>query len=49
MLDEYFNVLIADIEDKNKDWDDLDVSEIYDIFTNKLKTPVEYNLNKILI
>lgn len=49
LLDEYFNVLIADIESREKDWDDLDVSEIYDIFTDKLKTPIEYNLNKILI
>lgn len=49
MLDDYFDVLVADIEDENKDWDDLEVDEIYDIFANKLLTPVEFNFKKLKI
>lgn len=48
-LDEYFDVLIADIPYPDKDWDDLDRKEIYDIFTNNLKTPIEYNLKRLKI
>lgn len=48
-LDEYFDVLVADIDDPTKDWDDLDRDEIIYIFANKLLTPVEYNLKKISI
>lgn len=49
LLDEYFDVLVADIEDVKKDWDDLDVSEIVSIFANNLLSPVEYNYKKIKI
>lgn len=48
-LDDYFDVLVADIDDEEKDWDDLDVSEIIDIFANKLYTPIEYNFKKLKI
>lgn len=49
LLDEYFDVLVADIEDDKKDWDDLDVNEIVSIFANNLLSPVEYNYKKIKI
>lgn len=43
----YFDVLIADIPDASKDWEDLSNNEIYQIFSHGLKTPLEYKLSKI--
>ena len=43
-LEKYFDVLIADIpEGVGKDWDEMDVEDIYDIFCS-LKTIREFNL-----
>lgn len=45
-LDKYFDVLIADIPDGiGKDWDEMDVEDIYDVFTTNLKTIREFNLH----
>ncbi|MDR1504143.1 MAG: toprim domain-containing protein [Prevotella sp.] len=46
-LSRYFNVLIADIPNPEKDWEDLSYEEIYRIFAYGLKTPLEYSINKI--
>ena len=46
-LGRYFEVLVADIPDPTKDWEDLSPQEIYDIFAYRLRTPVEYKINKI--
>lgn len=44
-LDKYFDVLVADIPDGiGKDWDEMDVADIYDVFANNLKTVTEFNL-----
>ena len=45
-LEKYFDVLIADIPDGvGKDWDEMDVEDIYDVFTYNLKTVREFNLD----
>ena len=45
-LEKYFDVLIADIPNNvGKDWDEMDVEDIYDIFVSGLKTVREFNLN----
>ena len=46
-LTPYFEVLIADIPNPEKDWEDLSFEEIYEIFSYKLKTPIEYKITKI--
>lgn len=44
-LEKYFDVLIADIPDGvGKDWDEMDVEDIYDVFCDNLKTVLEFNL-----
>ena len=44
-LDKYFDVLIADIPNGvGKDWDEMDVEDIYDVFAFNLKTIREFNL-----
>lgn len=44
-LEKYFDVLIADIPGGvGKDWDEMDVEDIYDIFKDNLKTIREFNL-----
>lgn len=43
----YFDIFIADIEDASKDWEELDFKEIYNIFSERLKTPIEYKLTKL--
>lgn len=44
-LDKYFDVLIADIPDGvGKDWDEMDVEDIYEVFAYNLKTIREFNL-----
>lgn len=45
-LDKYFDVLVADIPDGvGKDWDEMDVEDIYDVFALHLKTVREFNLS----
>lgn len=46
-LNSYFSVFIADIPYAQKDWEDLNFEEIYVIFSNRLRTPVEYKLFKV--
>jgi DNA primase len=46
-LSRYFEVLIADIPDPETDWEDLSGEEIYDVVAYRLRTPVEYRINKI--
>jgi DNA primase len=46
-LNEYFEVFIAYIPDPEADFDSMDFWEIYDVFTQSLKTPVEYRLNVV--
>lgn len=46
-LSEYFDVFIADIADPSKDWQDLSYTEIFEIFSERLKTPLEYKLSKL--
>lgn len=47
MLNEYFEVFVADIADPTKDFDNMNFWEIYDTFAYDLKTITEYRLNKI--
>lgn len=45
-LEKYFDVLVADIPDGvGKDWDEMDVEDIYDVFCYNLKTVREFNLD----
>lgn len=46
-LSSYFDVFIADLPDPEKDWEDLSKDEVYRVFAYKLKTPLEYSINKI--
>ncbi len=46
-LSQYFEVFIADIADPTKDWQDLTYAEIFEIFSQHLKTPLEYKLSKL--
>ncbi len=46
-LSSYFKVLIADITDPDKDWEDLTLEEVQEIFECRLKTPIDYKLTKI--
>lgn len=46
-MNAYFRVLIADIPDAKKDWEDLSREEIDDIFSHRLRTPAEYRLLKV--
>lgn len=44
-LEKYFDVLVADIPDGvGKDWDEMDLEDIYDVFCSGLKTVREFNL-----
>lgn len=46
LLEKYFDVLIADIPDgMGKDWDEMGLDDIYDIFAYNLKTIAEFNLS----
>lgn len=45
-LKTYFDTFVADI-DGGYDFDELDTDSIYDVFSNRLKTPLEYNINKL--
>lgn len=46
-LTTYFDVFIADIPDATKDWQDLSFDEIFEIFSERLRTPIEYKLSKL--
>lgn len=46
-LSGYFDVFIADIADPSKDWQDLTYTEIFKIFSQCLRTPLEYKLSKL--
>lgn len=46
-LSEYFDVFIADIADPSKDWQDLSYTDIFEIFSERLRTPLEYKLSKL--
>jgi DNA primase len=48
-LNEYFDVFVACISDPKADFDSMDFWEIYDVFTQSLKTPIEYKLNTVQI
>lgn len=44
-LDNYFDVYIADVSTADgKDWDEMSVKSVYNVFANNLKTVREYNL-----
>lgn len=46
-LSPYFEVVIADIADPTTDWQDLTYEQIFEVFSTRLKTPLEYKLTKI--
>lgn len=46
-LDKFFDCMIADIPDVEKDFGDLDFWEMFDVFSDHLKTPIEYKLNRV--
>lgn len=46
-LDKYFDTYILDIPDANKDWEDLEFWDIYDIFSEGVVTPSDYKLTKL--
>jgi len=46
-LSRYFEVLVADIPDPGKDWEDLAAEDIRDMFAHRLRTPIDYKINKI--
>lgn len=46
-LSKYFDVWVLDIPDANKDWEDLHFWDIYDIFSEGIRSPLDYKLNKI--
>lgn len=47
LLNDFFDVYIADIEDSTQDFDSMDFWDIYDVFAFGLKTVTEYKLQKI--
>ena len=46
-LSPYFEVFIADIADPTKDWQDLTDTDIFEIFSGRLRSPLEYKLSKL--
>lgn len=46
-LTPFFEVLIADIPDAGKDWEELSDEELFQVFAYGLKTPLEYTIQKI--
>ena len=46
-LEDYFDVYIAYIADPTADFDSMDFWDIYDAFSESLKTPLEYKLNLV--
>lgn len=47
MLSQYFTVLIADIPNPKDDVDSMDFMGLYQLFSENLKTPLQYKLTKI--
>lgn len=46
-LKPFFEVLIADIPNPEKDWEELSDQETYQVFAEGLRTPLEYKITKI--
>lgn len=46
-LNEYFNTFIAYIPNPEDDFDSMDFKSIYKVFSENLKTPIEYKLNTV--
>lgn len=46
-LNEFFDVFIAFIKDPEADFDSMDFWDIFDVFSDGLRTPVEYKLNTV--
>lgn len=47
LLNDYFEVFIAYIQDPTADFDSMSFWEIFDVFSSSLKTPIEYRLNTV--
>lgn len=47
MLDDYFDVYVADIRDPGQDFGSMDFWDIYDIFSDGLLTPTEFQLQRV--
>ena len=43
-LEEYFDVLVADVPDNSKDWDEMSDWQVYKAFADHLYTVREFNL-----
>lgn len=46
-LKPYFEVLVADIADAKKDWDEMEADKVCKTFAYRLLTPIEYKLSKV--
>lgn len=46
-LEDYFDVLVADIVNPEDDFDSMCDKDIYNTFSYNLKSPIEYNLTKV--
>ena len=46
-LAKYFTVFVANIADAHKDWDEMSVEEIFDIFVQRLQSPSNFKLRKV--
>lgn len=47
LLNEYFSTFIAYIPNPKDDFDSMDFWDIYDVFSDNLKTPIEYKLSTV--
>lgn len=46
-LAKYFTVFVANIADAHKDWDEMSVEEIFEIFVQRLQSPSNFKLRKV--
>ncbi len=46
-LKPYFEVFIADIADARKDWDEMSEKEVFDTFSERIITALEYRIKKV--
>ena len=46
-LSNYFDTWVLDIKEANKDWEDLDFWDVYDLFSVGVKSPFDYNYLKM--
>lgn len=46
-LSKYFDTWVLDIPDADKDWEDLEFWDIYDIFSEGILSPMDYSLRKV--